>query len=329
MGLITLSGLTPSNSGIHLGNYFGAVRQWIDLQDQGGAHYFIASYHALTTVRSAEVLSSNISGIAMDYLALGLDPEKAVIYRQEDVPEVCELSWILSTVTPMGLLERCHAYKDKVAQGLSADHGLFAYPVLMAADILIVRSNRVPVGQDQKQHVEVTRDIAGKFNQTYSDVFPLPEPFIPEGQTAKVPGIDGQKMSKSYGNDLSIFDSEKKLRKNVMAIVTDSQGVDEPKNPEGNTIFDLYKLVASEQQVAEMAEKMRSKGIGYGYGHAKQELFEALLEYFADARSRRTELEANSNQVEEILQEGARRVRPVVDETMDAVRSAVGVTSRH
>ncbi len=329
MGLITLSGLTPSNSGIHLGNYFGAVRQWIDLQDQGGAHYFIASYHALTTVRSAEVLSSNISGIAMDYLALGLDPEKAVIYRQEDVPEVCELSWILSTVTPMGLLERCHAYKDKVAQGLSADHGLFAYPVLMAADILIVRSHRVPVGQDQKQHVEVTRDIAGKFNQTFAEVFPIPEPLIFEGQAAKVPGIDGQKMSKSYGNDLCIFDSEKKLKKKVMSIVTDSQGVEDPKNPEGNTICDLYKLVATEDQVAEMDDKMRATGIGYGYGHAKQQLFDSLLEYFADARTRRAKLEADPEQVEEILHEGARRVRPVIEETMDAVRSAVGVRSTH
>ncbi len=329
MGLITLSGLTPSNSGIHLGNYFGAIRQWIDLQDQGGAHYFIASYHALTSVRKSEELSSNISRIAMDYLALGLDPEKAVLYRQEDVPEVCELSWILSTVTPMGLLERCHAYKDKVAQGLSADHGLFAYPVLMAADILIVRSHRVPVGQDQKQHVEVTRDIAGKFNQTFAKVFPIPEPLIFEGQAARVPGIDGQKMSKSYGNDLCIFDSEKKLKKQVMSIVTDSRGVEESKNPEGNTICDLYKLVATEEQVAEMDNKMRATGIGYGYGHAKQQLFDSLLEYFADARTRRAKLEADPEQVEEILHEGARRVRPVIEETMDAVRSAVGVRSTH
>jgi tryptophanyl-tRNA synthetase len=327
MGLITLSGLTPTSAGIHLGNYFGAVRQWINLQEQGGAHYFIASYHALTKVRDPKELSANISGVAMDYLALGLDPEKAVIYRQEDVPEVCELSWILSTLTPMGLLERCHAYKDKVAQGLSADHGLFAYPVLMAADILIVRSHRVPVGQDQKQHVEVTRDVAGKFNQTYSEVFPLPEPVIFDGQAAKVPGIDGQKMSKSYGNDLSIFDTEKKLRKKLMSIVTDSQGVDDPKNPEGNTIYDLYKLVATEDQVAQMGDKLRSSGIGYGYGHAKQELYEALLEYFADARIRRAKLEANPQEVEEILRDGARRVRPVIDETMDAVRSAVGVTT--
>jgi tryptophanyl-tRNA synthetase len=329
MSLITLSGLTPTSSGIHLGNYFGAVRQWIDLQDAGGAHYFIASYHALTTVRDPAKLSSNIRAVAMDYLALGLDPERAVIYRQEDVPEVCELSWILSTLTPMGLLERCHAYKDKVSQGISADHGLFAYPVLMAADILIVRSHRVPVGQDQKQHVEVTRDIAGKFNQTYGEVFPVPEPLILEGNAAKVPGIDGQKMSKSYGNDLCIFESEKKLRKRVMSIVTDSQGVDEPKEPEGNTIFELYKLVATDEKVAAMADKLRSSGIGYGYGHAKQELFEAMLEYFADARSRRLQLEENPDEVEQILRSGADRIRPVVEKTMDAVRSAIGVIPSH
>ncbi len=328
MSQVTLSGLTPTSSGIHLGNYFGAVRQWIDLQKEGGAHYFIATYHALTSVKDPEVLAGNIFGVACDYLALGLDPEKALIYRQEDVPEVCELSWILSTLTPMGLLERCHAYKDKVEKGISADHGLFAYPVLMAADILIVRSHRVPVGQDQKQHVEVTRDIAGKFNQLYGDVFPLPEPFILEGNAAKVPGIDGQKMSKSYGNDLGIFEPEKKLRKKVMSIITDSQGVDDPKEPEGNTIVDLFKLVASEEKVEEMAEKMRSSGIGYGYGHAKQELYEAILEHFADARTRRIELVNNPDKVEEILHEGARKIRPVVEETMEAVHNALGIRSR-
>lgn len=328
MSQVTLSGLTPTSSGIHLGNYFGAVRQWIDLQKEGGAHYFIATYHALTSVKDPEVLAGNIFGVACDYLALGLDPEKALIYRQEDVPEVCELSWILSTLTPMGLLERCHAYKDKVEKGISADHGLFAYPVLMAADILIVRSHRVPVGQDQKQHVEVTRDIAGKLNQLYGDVFPLPEPFILEGSAAKVPGIDGQKMSKSYGNDLGIFEPEKKLRKKVMSIITDSQGVDDPKEPEGNTIVDLFKLVASEEKVEEMAEKMRSSGIGYGYGHAKQELYEAILEHFADARTRRTELVNNPVKVEEILHEGARKIRPVVEETMEAVHNALGIRSR-
>ncbi|MDG2085089.1 MAG: tryptophan--tRNA ligase [Planctomycetota bacterium] len=328
MSQVTLSGLTPTSSGIHLGNYFGAVRQWIDLQKEGGAHYFIATYHALTSVKDPEVLAGNIFGVACDYLALGLDPEKALIYRQEDVPEVCELSWILSTLTPMGLLERCHAYKDKVEKGISADHGLFAYPVLMAADILIVRSHRVPVGQDQKQHVEVTRDIAGKFNQLYGDVFPLPEPFILEGSAAKVPGIDGQKMSKSYGNDLGIFEPEKKLRKKVMSIITDSQGVDDPKEPEGNTIVDLFKLVASEEKVEEMSEKMRSSGIGYGYGHAKQELYEAILEHFADARTRRTELVNNPVKVEEILHEGARKIRPVVEETMEAVHNALGIRSR-
>ena len=323
--MATLSGLTPTNSGIHLGNYFGALRQWIALQERGDAYYFIATYHALTTVRDRGVLAENVTEIALDYLALGLDPEVAVLYRQEDVPEVCELSWVLSTLAPMGLLERCHAYKDKVARGLSAEHGLFAYPVLMAADILIVRSTHVPVGQDQKQHVEVTRDLASKFNQTFGEVFPLPEPLIPDGNLAKVPGLDGQKMSKSYGNDIAIFSEEKSMRKRVMGIVTDSCGVDDPKVPEGNTIFELFKLVASEDRVEEMAEKFRASNQGYGYGHAKQELFEALLDYFGPARSRRESLAADPATVEEILRAGAQKVRPVVEETMEAVRKAVGV----
>ncbi|HIA26820.1 MAG TPA: tryptophan--tRNA ligase [Planctomycetes bacterium] len=320
-----LSGLSPTNSGVHLGNYFGAVQQWIGLQVQGDAYYFIATYHALTTVRDSDTLAGNAREIALDYLALGLDPTKAVLYRQEDVPEVCELSWVLSTLAPMGLLERCHAYKDKISRGLSADHGLFAYPVLMAADILIVRSTHVPVGQDQKQHVEVTRDLASKFNQTFGEVFPLPEPLIPQGACAKVPGIDGQKMSKSYGNEISIFGDEKSMRKSVMGIVTDSCGVDDPKDPEGNTIFELFKLVASEDRVAEMAEKFRASNQGYGYGHAKQELFEALLDHFGPARAKRESLAADPTTVEDILREGARKVRPVVEETMDAVRRAVGV----
>lgn len=320
-----LSGLTPTTAGIHLGNYFGAVRQWIGLQEENDAFYFVATYHAMTSLRDPSELRRNELEVAMDYLALGLDPERAMIYRQQDVPEVTELTWILSTLTPMGLLERCHAYKDKVAKGLPADHGLFAYPVLMAADILIVRSEGVPVGHDQKQHVEVTRDIAMKFNQAYGEVFPLPEPLILEGAAARVPGIDGQKMSKSYGNDLPIFDPEKKLRKKVMAIVTDSQGVDDPKEPEGNTIFELYRLVASDDEVAAMADRFRASNAGYGYGHAKQELFEKLMEHFGPARARRAELAARPEEVEAILAAGAEKVRPVIAETMDAVRSATGL----
>ena len=320
-----LSGLTPSSAGIHLGNYYGAIRRWIALQEKNEAFYFVATYHAMTSLRSAADLRRNQLEVALDYLALGLDPARATLYRQQDVPEVTELAWILSTVTPMGLLERCHAYKDKVAKGLPADHGLFAYPVLMAADILIVRAAGVPVGQDQKQHVEVARDIALKFNQAYGEVFAIPEPLIAEGAAAKVPGIDGQKMSKSYGNDLRIFDPEKKLRKQVMAIVTDSKGVDEPKEPAGNTIYELYRLVAEPEEADAMADRFRAAGTGYGYGRAKQELNEALLERFAPARKRREELAADLGEVEMILRAGAEKVRPVIAETMDAVRRATGL----
>ncbi len=320
-----LSGLTPTSAGIHLGNYFGAVRQWIALQEKNDAYYFIATYHAMTSLKDPSDLRKNQLEVALDYLALGLNPEKSTVYLQQDIPEVTELSWILSTLTPMGTLERCHAYKDKVAKGLSADHALFAYPVLMAADILIVKSEGVPVGQDQKQHVEVTRDIAMKFNQAFGEVFPLPEPLILEGAGAKVPGIDGQKMSKSYGNDIRIFDPEKKVRKQVMAIVTDTSGVDEAKEPDGNTIFELYQLCANPEQVEVMADKFRAENIGYGYGHAKQELFEALMDEFGPARKRREELAANIGDVEEILRAGAAKVRPVVEETMAAVRQATGL----
>ncbi|MFQ5653178.1 MAG: tryptophan--tRNA ligase [Planctomycetota bacterium] len=320
-----LSGATPTGRGLHLGNYFGAIRQWIELQNRGEAFYFVASYHALTSVRDAAAMEENMRSVALDYLALGLDPGRATLYRQNDCPEVCELTWILSSVTPIGLLERCHAYKDKIAQGLPADHGLFAYPVLMAADILIVRSDVVPVGQDQKQHVEVTRDIAGKFNQTYGEVFPLPEAHIVE-TVAKVPGIDGRKMSKSYDNDIRIFEGEKKLRKTILSIVTDSKTVEEPKEPEGNTIFELYKLLAPAERVEDLAARFRAGGLGYG--HAKQELFEAFLEFFGPVRRRREELAAKPEEVEEILQEGARRVRPIAEETMDRVRAATGISAR-
>ena len=320
-----LSGLTPSSAGIHLGNYFGAVRQWIGLQEENDAYYFIATYHAMTSLKDPAELRQNQVEVALDYLSLGLDPERSVLYLQQDVPEVTELSWILSNLTPMGVLERCHAYKDKVAKGLSADHGLFAYPVLMAADILIVQSEGVPVGQDQKQHVEVTRDLAMKFNQAFGEIFPLPEPLILDGAAAKVPGIDGQKMSKSYGNDLRIFDPEKKFRKQVMAIVTDTCGVDDPKEPEGNTIFELFRLVGDDAAVAGMADRFRASNAGYGYGHAKQELFEALMDEFGPARKRREELAADLGEVEAILKKGAEKVRPVVEDTMDRVRRATGL----
>jgi tryptophanyl-tRNA synthetase len=316
-----LSGLTPSGA-IHLGNYFGAVRQWIELQDKGEAFYFIANYHALTSVRNAEVLSKNTFDVALDYLALGLDPERAVLWRQSDVHEVCELAWILTTVTPMGLLERCHAYKDKVAQGMSPDHGLFAYPVLMAADILLFDSDKVPVGEDQKQHIEVTRDIAIKFNMTYREVFKLPEEFIAPG-VGRVPGVDGRKMSSSYGNDIKIFESPDKVRKKIMSIVTDSKGVDEAKDPEGNVIFELYKLMARPEQIEELAGRYRAGGMGYG--HAKQALFDAFLEKFGPARERRAQLAQEPDKVEALLQRGAEKARAIARETMGKVRRAVGI----
>ncbi len=319
-----LSGATPSAEGIHLGNYFGAVREWIGLQSEPNYEtlYFIADYHALISVRDPETFRKNCLAVALDYLALGLDPNRAILYRQSDLPEVCELTWILTTLTPMGLLERCHAYKDKVAHGIPADHGLFAYPVLMAADILLPRSDLVPVGQDQKQHVEVTRDIAMKFNQAYGEVFPLPEPKI-NPNTAKVPGIDGQKMSKSYKNDVKIFETEKRIRKTIMKIVTDSKEVDESKEPEGNTIFELYKLMATEPEVQELADKFRAGG--FGYGEAKQTLFEKFMETFSAAREKRSQLEQNLGEVEDVLREGARRAREYASETMELVHNAVGL----
>ncbi len=324
-----LSGCQPTAS-LHLGNYFGAVRQFIDLQEKvhaegGDAFYFLADYHALTTVRDADTLARQTHDWALAYLALGLDPDKATLFRQSDVPHVCELAWVFSTVTPMGLLQRCHSYKDKVQAGISPDHGLFAYPVLMAADILIVRSSHVPVGDDQKQHLEVTRDIALKFNQTYRNVFPLPDAFIPK-DFGKIPGVDGRKMSGSYGNSIPIFGAEKKTRKTIMSIVTDSKGVDEPKEPEGNTVFELFKLVASQEQVDDLAARFRAPGLGYG--HAKQEFFEAFMDHFGPYRKRREELEGKPDYVEDVLQAGAERARAEADETMALVRDATGVSRR-
>ena len=321
MTMRILSGLTPSGA-IHLGNYFGAVRQWIELQDKGEAFYFIANYHALTSVRNAEVLSKNTFDVALDYLALGLDPERAVLWRQSDVHEVCELAWILTTVTPMGLLERCHAYKDKVSQGMSPDHGLFAYPVLMAADILLFDSDKVPVGEDQKQHIEVTRDIAIKLNTTYGELFKLPEEYIAAG-VGRVPGVDGRKMSSSYGNDIRIFEDEGKIRKKIMSIVTDSKGVEEAKDPEGSVIFELYKLMARPEQIEELAGRYRAGGMGYG--HAKQALFDAFLEKFGPARERRAQLAKEPEKVEAILKRGAEKARAIARETMGKGRRAVGI----
>ena len=316
-----LSGIQPSGK-LHIGNYFGAMRQHLQLQAENDAFYFIADYHALTSGLAPAELSQNILDVALDYLALGLDPEKTVFWRQSDVPEITELAWILSCVTPMGLLQRCTSYKDKVAQGLSPNHGLFAYPVLQAADILAFHSNLVPVGADQKQHIEVTRDIAGYFNNTYGEILTLPEDYILES-VAVVPGIDGRKMSKSYDNILGMFEPQSSIKKKVMRIVTDSTPVEEAKDPEKCSVFALLKLVASEDELAEWENRYRSGGMGYG--EAKKRLLELVLEFFKPYRSKRQELENNLDYVHEVLQKGADKARPVAHKTFEDVRKAVGL----
>lgn len=314
-----LSGVQPSGRP-HVGNYFGAMRQNIELSKRSDAFIFIADYHALTTIREPKKLAEYSLGLAKDYLALGLDPGGCAFYRQSDLPEVCELAWILSTVTPMGLLERCVSYKDKMAKGFAPDHGLFAYPVLMAADILIVKSTTVPVGADQKQHIEVARDIATKFNAAFGPVFPLPEErILPE--VAVVPGTDGQKMSKSYGNTIEPFDDEKALRKRVMGVRTDSKGVADPKDPDTCGLFALFRLFASEAEKAEMAARYRAGGVGYG--DVKKRLADLILEFFADARRRRGEL--SDDDVRSALESGAGRARETARQTIAEVRAAVGL----
>ncbi|MBO7183514.1 MAG: tryptophan--tRNA ligase [Bacteroidales bacterium] len=315
-----LTGIQPSGK-LHLGNYFGAMKNAFNLQEKGEAFLFIADYHALTTVRDGAVLRDQTMNVALDFLACGLDVEKTVFYRQSDVPEVQQLAWFLSCVTPMGLLERCHSYKDKLAHGLDATHGLFAYPVLMAADILMMQADLVPVGKDQKQHLEVTRDLAQKFNNAYGETFKLPDPFIPDN-VATIPGTDGQKMSKSYNNTIQLFEDLKSIKKKIMGIVTDSKGLEEPKEPEGNSIYELYKLFATPEETEEMARNFRAGG--YGYGHAKKALFEIYERTFAPFRAKREEMEKNFDYVEEILRKGAERAREEAAKTMDKVRKAVG-----
>lgn len=316
-----LSGIQPSGR-LHIGNYFGMMEPSIRLQDEGEAFYFIADYHSLTTIADPAELRQNIKDVAIDFLACGLDPEKATFFRQSDVPEVTELAWILSTITPMGLLERCTSYKDKTARGLEATHGLFAYPVLMAADILIYDSNIVPVGQDQKQHVEVTRDIAQKINHRYGEILTLPEPRIRE-EKAKVPGLDGNKMSKSYNNTLEIFGEEKPTRKKVMSITTDSTPVEAPKDPDNSIIMDLFRLFGNEAQIAEIEADFRNGGVGYG--EFKKRLFSIYWDHFAPMRARRTELLEAPDFVEQVLQEGAEKARALAEKTLDRVLHAVGL----
>jgi tryptophanyl-tRNA synthetase len=320
-----LSGIQPSGRP-HLGNYFGALRQYITLQTGNDPFYFIASYHALTVVQDPALLRDYTTGVALDFLALGLDPDHSALFTQQDVPEVTELTWILSCVTPMGLLERAVSYKDKIAQGLAPNHGLFAYPVLQAADILIYLSDLVPVGQDQKQHLEITRDIAGKFNQQFGEVFVVPEAYILDS-TAVVPGIDGRKMSKSYGNEIGIFDEGKDLRKKVMSIVTDSAPVEAQKDPAQSTPFQLLSLLATEEETAEWAACYKAGGMGYG--EIKTRLFQLVDEYFAPFRERRRKLEASPDYVMDVLKDGGARARAVAQEVMHKVREATGLRTTY
>jgi tryptophanyl-tRNA synthetase len=322
-----LSGIQPSGE-LHIGNYFGMMRPAIELQAEGETFYFIADYHALTSVRDPQVLRENSRRIALDFLACGLDPERGALFRQSDVPQVTELAWILSTIAPVGLLERAHSYKDKLARGMTPSAGLFNYPVLMAADILIYDSDLVPVGKDQKQHIEITRDLAVKMNETFGQaeparqLFKLPEPRIQQ-TTEVVPGIDGQKMSKSYHNNIDIFGDEKETRKRVMSIVTDSTPVEAAKDPARSTIVQLYSLFASKSEIEEMRERFR-KG-GTGYGEFKKQLFEKLWEYFSSMRKRREEILADKSYIDHVLSRGAERANEVADQVMLRVRAAVGL----
>ena len=316
-----LSGIQPSGT-LHLGNYFGMMKPAIELQDKGEALYFIADLHALTTVQDAGVLSDNIRDVAIDFLACGLDPLKACFFRQSHVPAVTELSWVLSTLTPMGLLERAHSYKDKLARGIAPSHGLFAYPVLMAADILIYDSDVVPVGKDQKQHIEITRDLVIKFNETFGTTLKLPEPSIRE-ETAIVPGLDGEKMSKSYGNTIGMFEPEAAMRKKIMSLKTDSTPVEAPKETENSTILALYKLVASPTDYAQMESDFRNGGVGYG--DFKKRLFAGVWEFFAPMRERREEIVADPGYVENVLREGREKANLIAHGVMDRVRGAIGL----
>ncbi len=317
-----LSGIQPSGA-LHLGNYFGMMRPAIELQEQGEAYYFIANYHSMTTLFDANERRKNTLDVALDFLACGLDPKKSVFFRQADVPEVTELAWILTTLTPMSLLEKCHSYKDKIAKGISPNHGLFAYPVLMAADILIYDSNVVPVGRDQKQHVEVTRDIAIKFNEQYGKTFVIPEPRIRD-DVAAVPGTDGQKMSKSYGNTIEIFGDEKILRKKIMGLVMDSRSPAEPKaDADKNIAIQLLKLVATENIAKEFEEKLRAGGLGYG--DLKKALFENYWNYFVEARARRAELSSNLDYVEKILNDGAAKAQTLARTVLKRAKVASGL----
>lgn len=316
-----LSGIQPTGR-FHWGNYFGAIQQYIDLQHGNEAYYFIANLHALTTVRDPAKLRELTHEAALDLLALGLDPDKATLFVQSEVPEVSELCWLLMTGTPMGLLERCHAYKDKKDKGITADAGLFTYPVLMAADILAYDSNVVPVGQDQVQHLEVTRDLAGSFNHHFGEVFILPQAKV-LSHAAKVPGTDGEKMSKSYNNTIEIFEPVAAMRKKVMRIATDSRPMEQPKEPDEDHLYQLYSLFVGDAEREEMAALYR-KG-GFGYGQVKKALADAAEKYFAAARAKREELAAHPERVEAILRDGAARARKKAADVLLRAQKACGV----
>jgi tryptophanyl-tRNA synthetase len=321
-----LSGIQPTGRGrFHWGNYFGAIRQYIDLQgERENALYFVANLHALTTVRSREELAQNTFDAAVCLLALGLDPDRATLFVQSDVPEVSELCWLLLTGAPMGLLERCHAYKEKKAKGLTADAGLFTYPVLMAADILIYDSDLVPVGEDQVQHIEVCRDLAASFNHLFGETFVMPKAKVLDS-SARVPGTDGEKMSKSYGNTLDVFEDSKVLRKQIMRIVTDSRPMEQPKEPGTDHLYQLHSLFADDQQREAMAAKYRAGG--FGYGEVKKALADLAVDYFAEARARRLELESKPERVREILGDGAATARKKAAEVLLRAQRACGVRS--
>ena len=319
-----LTGIQPSGI-LHIGNYFGAMRSAIELQNQnpGNTFLFIADLHSLTVNPDPANLRTYVQRLALDFLACGLDPEKTAFFRQSDIQGVCELSWILNTITNLGMLERAHSYKDKIAKGFVPNNGLFSYPVLMAADILIYQSDLVPVGKDQKQHLEITRDLAIRFNMMYKkDVFTIPEPIISES-VAVVPGTDGQKMSKSYNNTIELFGEEKAIRKKIMSIPTDSTPMEAPKDPDKCNIFALYKLFSTQEQIDALAAKYRAGN--FGYGHAKQALFEAYMEFFAPMRKRREELLKDPGYIEEVLKKGAERANAVAARTMEKVRKTVGL----
>lgn len=317
-----LSGIQPSGK-LHIGNYFGAMKQHIAMQEQGDSFYFLANYHTLTSLTDGKKIQENTRDVVLDYLALGLDPEKCTFFAQSDVPQTTELAWILGTLTPVSLMEKGVAYKEKVANGLNPNIGLFTYPILQAADILIYHSDIVPVGEDQKQNIEIARDLAGKLNRAFGDdLLKIPEEHIVKS-VATVPGVDGRKMSKSYGNTIDIFSEGKALKKRVMSIETDSKALEDPKDPDNCNVFALIKLFADDNTRNEIADKYRAGG--YGYGHAKKELLSLITDYYAEARDRRKELEKNPSYINDVLTEGGKKARIRAEEVMEPIREATGL----